>query len=296
MAKRIRLDFSKVEERSGWNTKHIPEGLHEMEIVAVDDKEANDGTDMLTYALVPTDPRYKTRRFPWYCKIQPNQLFKIRDLFVAAGIPVPKKALNIDPDKPIGKLVAAEITDATGQYEGRSEVNGIYELSILGDGGSSPSDDDEDDEEYDEDEVDEDYEDEPEEDEEEEEVDYSTSPCLSSARPSRTSARTPRGSRRPNSWSSSRATRTRTKTTRMRTTSTTKSSKRTRTSSTTRTKRTRRMTKTRKRRKLPLPVVAQQPRPRSPQPRHLRRRPQQHRLVAPSSVADAWRRPTSSVG
>jgi len=174
MAKRIRLDFSKVEERSGWNTKHIPEGLHEMEIVAVDDKEANDGTDMLTYALVPTDPRYKTRRFPWYCKIQPNQLFKIRDLFVAAGIPVPKKALNIDPDKPIGKLVAAEITDATGQYEGRSEVNGIYELSILGDGGSSPSDDDEDDEEYDEDEVDEDYEDEPEEDEEEEEVDYST--------------------------------------------------------------------------------------------------------------------------
>lgn len=174
MAKRIRLDFSKVEERSGWNTKHIPEGLHEMEIVAVDDKEANDGTDMLTYALVPTDPRYKTRRFPWYCKIQPNQLFKIRDLFVAAGIPVPKKALNIDPDKPIGKLVAAEITDATGQYEGRSEVNGIYELSILGDGGSSPSDDDEDDEEYDEEEVDEDYDDEPEEDEEEEEVDYST--------------------------------------------------------------------------------------------------------------------------
>ncbi|QDF15999.1 hypothetical protein H3N89_gp34 [Microbacterium phage MonChoix] len=173
MAKKIRLDFSKVEERSGWNTKHIPEGLHEMKIVAVDDKEANDGTDMLTYALVPTDPRYKTRRFPWYCKQQPNQLFKIRDLFVAAGIPVPKKAQMIDPDRPIGKLVAVEITDATGQYEGRSEINGIYELSILDDGGSAPTDDDEDDEEEwaEEEEADEDYED---EEEDEEEVDYST--------------------------------------------------------------------------------------------------------------------------
>ncbi|QJD50074.1 hypothetical protein SEA_ZADA_36 [Microbacterium phage Zada] len=171
MAKKIRLDFSKVEERSGWNTKHMPEGLHEFKIVAVDDKEANDGTDMLTYALVPVDARYKTRRFPYYCKLQPNQLFKIRDLFVAAGIAVPKKALNIDPDRPIGQHVAAEVVDATGQYEGRSEINGIYELSILGDDASGPEDD-EDDDEY---EGDEDYDDEPEEDEEdEEEVDYST--------------------------------------------------------------------------------------------------------------------------
>ncbi|QOR56032.1 hypothetical protein SEA_WINZIGESPINNE_35 [Microbacterium phage Winzigespinne] len=174
MAKKIRLDFSKVEERSGWNTKHMPEGLHEFKIVAVDDKEANDGTDMLTYALVPVDARYKTRRFPYYCKLQPNQLFKIRDLFVAAGIAVPKKALNIDPDRPIGQHVAAEVVDATGQYEGRSEINGIYELSILGDDASAPEDD-----EYEGDEeADEDYDDEPEEDEEdeedEEEVDYST--------------------------------------------------------------------------------------------------------------------------
>lgn len=172
MAKKIRLDFSKVEERSGWNTKHIPEGLHEMKVVAVDDKEANDGTDMLTYALVPTDPRYKTRRFPWYCKLQPNQLFKIRDLFVAAGIAVPKKALNIDPDKPIGSIVAVEIVDATGQYEGRSEINGIYEQSILGDDATGPEDDED---EYDEDEeAEEDYDEEEEDDEDEEEVDYST--------------------------------------------------------------------------------------------------------------------------
>ncbi|QDP44090.1 hypothetical protein SEA_MCGALLEON_38 [Microbacterium phage McGalleon] len=169
MAKKIRLDFSKVEERSGWNTKHMPEGVHEFKIVAVEETEASDGTDMLVYALVPTDPRYKTRRFPWYCKLQPNQLFKIRDLFVAAGIAVPKKALNIDPDKPVGATVAGEVVDATGQYEGRSELNGIYDPSILGDEATGPEDDEDDeaeDEEW--------AEEADEEDEEEEEVDYST--------------------------------------------------------------------------------------------------------------------------
>lgn len=33
-AKKIRLDFSKVEERSGWNTKHIDEGLYPMTIAS----------------------------------------------------------------------------------------------------------------------------------------------------------------------------------------------------------------------------------------------------------------------
>lgn len=163
MVKKIRLDFSKVEERSGWNTRHIPEGLHSMKIEAVQETEAQDGTDMLVYALVPTEGKYKTRRFPFYCKLQQNQLWKLRDLFVAAGIPVPKKVQQLDPAKVVGKVIAAEATDETGQYEGRSSIQATYPLDILDDT-DAPSDEDED-EEYDEDEVDED--DEVEEDEEE---------------------------------------------------------------------------------------------------------------------------------
>lgn len=161
MAKKIRLDFSKVEERSGFNTKEIPEGVHEMKVVAVDVGAAKDKTDMLTYHLVPTDPRYKTRRFPYYCKIQENQMFKIRDLLVAAGIKVPKSVLNLDPEQPIGKLVAAEVSDESNpQYAGRSTIDGIYGTDILGDDAGSPADDDEDevDEEAEEDEVEDDEE------------------------------------------------------------------------------------------------------------------------------------------
>lgn len=173
MAKKIRLDFSKVEERSGWNTRAIPEGLHKMKIEAVQETEAGDGTPMLVYSLVPTDSRYKSRRFPFYCKLQQNQLWKLRDLLVAAGVSVPKKAVSIDPAAPVGKLIAAEVEDETGQYAGRSSVNATYGLDILDEEDNAPAEDDEDDEEYEDeaDEAEEEYEEDEEEDDEEEEED-----------------------------------------------------------------------------------------------------------------------------
>lgn len=181
MVKKLRLDFSKVEERSGWNTKSMPEGLHEMKIVGVEDSEAQDGTDMWVFALVPTAPRFKSRRFPYYCKLQQNQLWKLRDLFVAAGVAVPKKAQTIDPTKVVGKIIAAELVDETGQYEGRSSVNNTYGLDIL-EGDASPTTDEdevEDDEEYDEEvEDDEDYEEDEEDEEEDEDLATLTLPEL----------------------------------------------------------------------------------------------------------------------
>ena len=175
MAKKIRLDFSKVEERSGWNTKQMPEGLHKFKITGVQETEASDGTAMLIYSLVPAAPKYKTRNFPYYCKIQPNQLWKLRDLLVAAGITVPKRASNIDIEGPIGKFIAAEVSDETGAYEGRSSIDGTYSLDILDEDGSAgdTGSDDEDEEEYEDeaDEAEEEYEDEPEDEEEEEEDD-----------------------------------------------------------------------------------------------------------------------------
>jgi hypothetical protein len=169
MGKKITLDFSKVEERSGWNSKAMPEGLHEFKIELVDLKDANDGTAMWTYGLRPVNPKYKTRLFPYYCKHQQNQLFKLRDIFIAAGLTVPKKKTGLDPDAPVGKIIAAEVTDSSNpQYAGRSEIDGVYDRSIIEDAdGDEPDDDDEEYDDEAEDEVDEDEED----DEDGEEVD-----------------------------------------------------------------------------------------------------------------------------
>lgn len=121
MAKKIRLDFSKVEERSGWNVRQIPEGLYKATVAGVQMTEAQDGTDMLVYALVPTDTKYKSRRFPYYCKLQQNQYWKLRDLFVAAGEDIPKKVVNIDPEKIVGSTIVIEVEDDS--YNGLSLIH-----------------------------------------------------------------------------------------------------------------------------------------------------------------------------
>lgn len=176
MAKKIRLDFSKTEERSGWNTKHVNEGLYKMKIESFQETEAQDGTAMLVFALVPEDSRFKSRKFPFYCKLQQNQLWKLRDLLVAAGQTIPKRAISIDPSVVVGKLVAAEVEDDTYQGNVRSTVNAIYGLDILDEDGEDGGSSDEDEEEYEdeteedsEEEEAEDSEDDEEEDEEEEE-------------------------------------------------------------------------------------------------------------------------------
>ena len=174
MAKRIKIDFTKTEERSGWNTRQIPEGLYRAKVVSVQETEAQDGTAMLVYGFVPEDNRFKSRRFPYYCKLQQNQLWKLRDLLVAAGETVPKRAVNIDPEKIVGKSVAIEVEDDSYNGNVRSSVNGVYGVDILDeDGGDTEVEDDEEyDEEYDDE--DGDYEEDVEEveDESDEDEDY----------------------------------------------------------------------------------------------------------------------------
>lgn len=172
MAKKIRIDFSKTEERAGWNTKHIPEGLHKMKVESVQETEAQDGTAMLVFALVPAAAAFKARRFPYYCKLQQNQLWKLRDLLVAVGQTVPKRAVSIDPGVIVGKHIAAEVEDDNYQGNVRSSVNGTYSLDILdedGDGAAPDEDEESEEEEYEEEEAEE--EEEEEEAEEPEEVD-----------------------------------------------------------------------------------------------------------------------------
>lgn len=182
MAKKIRLDFSKVEERSGYNSRQMPEGLYEAKVTGLVHKDAQDGTAMLVYSLAPTADKYKTRNFPYYCKLQQNQLWKLRDLFVAAGEAIPKKATQIDPEKIVGSIVAIEVGDDTGQYDDRSVIVSVYPTSILEESDDADDDDEDyedeesEDEDYDDDDdSDEEYEDDEDLDEDEDDDDYDDS-------------------------------------------------------------------------------------------------------------------------
>ena len=146
MAKKIKIDFTTTEESSSWNTKQIPEGLHAAKVASVQETEAKDGTDMLLFGFKLKEPKYKTRNFPFYCKLQQNQLWKLRDLLVAAGEAVPKRALNIDPNKIVGRDIVIEVEDDTYNGNVRSTVVGTYASSILED--ESPAEDEDEDEDF----------------------------------------------------------------------------------------------------------------------------------------------------
>lgn len=174
MAKKIRLDFSKTEDRASWNSKHMPAGLYKAEIATVEETTAKDGTDMLIYGFRPSNPKYKTRNFPYYCKLQANQLWKLRDLFIAAGQTVPKKAVTLDPNKIVGKIVAIELEDDTYDGKIRSVMEGVYDATLVeeeelaADEDSDIEDDLEDNEDFDEDDFEDDLEDDLEDSEDDE--------------------------------------------------------------------------------------------------------------------------------
>lgn len=147
--KKIRLDFSTVEDKPVWNTRKIPEGMYKAKIASVAQTEAQDGTAMLVYGFKLVDSQYASRLFPYYCKLQQNQLWKLRDLLIAGGLSVPKKAQQIDPQKIVGGIVAVDICDDSYNGTVRSTVANVYPANLIDD-----TDDDIDDEIDDEIEVD----------------------------------------------------------------------------------------------------------------------------------------------
>jgi hypothetical protein len=127
-SKRI-IDFTNVKERGEFNTKHKPAGDYRMKIVKVDDGVSKAGNDQWVFTLIPVDDRQAT--YPYYCGMDDKQSWKVRNLFVAAGFPVPKKRVNVDPNKLVGKEIGATLDDA--EFEGRkkSEITQTFPVSNL---------------------------------------------------------------------------------------------------------------------------------------------------------------------
>lgn len=116
MAK-ISIDFSDV-KASAHNAAHQEPGVYNAEIAGVElSKAKKDGTDMLVFSIKCGPGRYN-----YYCKIVPNQLWKLRELIEAAGTKVPSKVVQIDPDRYVGKKINVELEDDTFYGKLRSRV------------------------------------------------------------------------------------------------------------------------------------------------------------------------------
>ena len=144
------LDFSNVKESSGINPKHLDEGEYLGKVIEVRDDPAKDGEAMWNFIIQLED--HKTATYPYYVKLVENQLWKLRNLFVAAGVDIPKKAVKIDPNRVVGKTICVVLED--DEYEGKTKsvISALMPKEEFEgyEGDTSPADDDEDEDEEDE--------------------------------------------------------------------------------------------------------------------------------------------------
>lgn len=145
-AKEAVVDFTNVKEGGTFNKKHQTPGDYKAKVTKVEDapsKKDNVGQWLFTIQV-------GTGTYPYYCKHQENQYWKIRNLLIAAGIAVPKKKVKVNPNVLVGKTIAVTLDDE--EYEGKmqSVIAATFPTSELGaqdDDEDNSADDDTDDDE-----------------------------------------------------------------------------------------------------------------------------------------------------
>lgn len=135
------LDFTNVKESSGINPKHRPAGDYRVKIAKVIANKSNAGNNQWVFTLVPTD--MLSAAYPYYCTLNADSLWKVRNLLIACGIDVPKKKLNVDPTRLVGKEIGVTLDD--DEYDGKmkSVITAVFPSSDLDDESVPAQDEDE---------------------------------------------------------------------------------------------------------------------------------------------------------
>lgn len=164
MAAKQTIDFSQTKDQSGFNPKRKEEGEYLGTITSFSDTKSKAGAAMWVFGVALKNDRRAT--YPVYCLLGADQVWKLRNMMMAAGFAVPKKRITVDGNRLVGKDIGIFLED--DEYEGKpkSVIGSFFPASEYS-GPENGDDNQDEDEEYEEetDEVEE------EEDEEEPEDD-----------------------------------------------------------------------------------------------------------------------------
>lgn len=115
MANVVTVDFSNVKESSGINPVHQEEGDYVGRIVKADLTKSKAGDPQIVIVIQDTARRSAT--YPYYCGLTENQLWKLRNVLIAAGLPVPKSKGKVNIDRLVNKEVGITLED--DEYNGK---------------------------------------------------------------------------------------------------------------------------------------------------------------------------------
>ena len=157
-AKARALDFTNVKERA-FDKKHQPAGDYPGKVLKVEDVKAKSSGDAMWLFTIKAG----RGTYPYYCKLDEANLWKIKNLWAAAGVNIPKKRVKIDPNKVVGKDIGVTLDDT--EYEGKmqSEIAGTIPIDEVEEGETADTEDEEEAEEEEEEEAEEEEEEEEEE-------------------------------------------------------------------------------------------------------------------------------------
>jgi hypothetical protein len=131
------VDFSDVKDRGAFNPKLVPDGDYLAKIIKVEDAEVQSGDNKgeFQYLFTIKLEKFSQYSYPYRCMLSANQLWKLRNVMVAAGFNVPKKKMALDPNKAVGKLVGVTMEEGE-PYQGKtkSEIAAIFPAAELAEG------------------------------------------------------------------------------------------------------------------------------------------------------------------
>lgn len=180
MATAKTLDFTNVKEGGGqFNKKRQPAGDYRGRVTKVVDAPTKDGKDQWTYTIVVGNGTY-----PYRCQFEANVLWKLRNIFVAAGINVPKKRVKVKAELPVGKYIGVTLEDDEWDDKAQSDIAAVFPTSELSDDNVTTDDgDDEEEVDTEEEEEDDDVAVPADDDEEEEEEEPTPPPAKKKKKP-----------------------------------------------------------------------------------------------------------------
>src|SRR5436190_967015 len=107
------VDFSGVKDKGAFNPKRVDEGDYAAIVTKVEDGKVAKGENAGDFMYVFTIKlqKFSQNTYPYRCALRENQLWKLRNLAVAAGINVPKSRVKFNPNKIVGKLIGVTMED-----------------------------------------------------------------------------------------------------------------------------------------------------------------------------------------
>lgn len=138
MATKQTIDFSQTKDQSGFNPKRKDEGEYLGTITSFEDTKSKGGNAMWVFGVALKNDRRAT--YPVYCLLGADQVWKLRNMMMAAGFAVPKKRITVDGNRLVGKDIGIFLED--DEYEGKpkSVIGSFFPASEYS--GPENSDDD----------------------------------------------------------------------------------------------------------------------------------------------------------